>query len=55
MATFTINHQYDDSIDVEAESFDEQGSFVVFYDSENRQVFAKQSSKIWTIQKKATS
>ncbi|EGD23959.1 hypothetical protein [Prescottella equi] len=55
MATFSINDQYTDSINIEAASFGEQGSFIVFYNQDGEQVYAKKTGAIHTIKKIVTN
>jgi hypothetical protein len=50
MPTYRINGRHINERDVEADVFDEQGSFVVFSDEEGMQVFAMPTRSVLTIE-----
>ncbi len=52
MAVYVLNEDYSDSREVEAATFSEQGSFVIFYSSDNEQVYAVPTRDVKSISRK---
>lgn len=51
MATFIINKGYGEEHKVEADRHSESGSFVIFYDAEDNQVYSGLTSGIRSIER----